>query len=71
MKYLVYRIDEKAQLDVAGIYDNFEDAKARLNYVEDNFTFGKGEWEMEAIPPMNTEFGSVLSLNVILSNKKD
>lgn len=71
MKYLVYRIDEKAQLDVAGIYDNFEDAKARLNYVKDNFASGTGEWEMEAIPPMDVEFGSVLSLNVILSNKKD
>lgn len=63
MKYLVYRIDEKAQLDVAGIYDDFEDAKARLYYVENNFTFGKGEWEMEAIPVMDIELGSVLLLN--------
>ena len=63
MKYLVYRIDEKAQLDVAGIYDNFDDAKARINYVEENFTFGKGEWEMEAIPDMDIDLGSVLLLN--------
>lgn len=63
MKYLVYRIDEKAQLDVAGIYDDFEDAKARLQYVEDNFTFGKGEWELEAIPDMDIDLGSVLLLN--------
>ena len=63
MKDLVYRIDEKAQLDVAGIYDDFEDAKARLQYVEDNFTFGKGEWELEAIPDMDIDLGSVLLLN--------
>ena len=63
MKYLVYRIDEKTQLDVAGIYDKFEDAKARLYYVEDTFTFGKGEWEMESIPDMDIKLGSVLLLN--------
>ena len=63
MKYMVYRIDEKAQLDLAGIYDNFEDAKARLYYVENNFCFGKGEWEMETIPDMDIELGSVLLLN--------
>lgn len=63
MKYMVYRIDEKAQLDLAGIYDNFEDAKARYLYVEKNFTFGKGEWELEVIPDMDIELGSVLLLN--------
>ena len=63
MKYIVYRIDEKAQLDLAGIYDNFDDAKARINYVEANFTFGKGEWELEAIPDMDIDLGSVLLLN--------
>lgn len=63
MKYLVYRIDEKAQLDVAGIYNNLEDAKARLYYVENNFTFGKGEWQLDSIPIMDIELGSVLLLN--------
>ena len=63
MKYLVYRIDKKGQLDVAGIYDSFDDAKARYLYVEENFTFGKGEWELEAIPTMDIELGSVLLLN--------
>ena len=63
MKYLIYRIDEKAQLDVAGIYDSFDDAKDRYLYVEENFTFGKGEWELEAIPDMDINLGSVLLLN--------
>ena len=63
MKYMVYRIDEKAQLDVAGIYDSFDNAKARRNYVEEHFTFGKGEWELKPIPDMDIELGAVLLLN--------
>lgn len=63
MKYIVYRIDEKSQIDLAGIYDNFDDAKARYNYVEDNFTFGKGEWNLEPVPDMDIDLGSVLLLN--------
>ena len=63
MKYLVYRIDEKGQLDIAGIYDIYNKALDRLEYVEDNFTFGKGEWELEAIPDIDIDANSVLLLN--------
>ena len=63
MKYLVYRIDEKAQLDVAGIYDSYVRAKGRLEYVENNFCFGQGEWQLDSIPDMDIDLGSVLLLN--------
>lgn len=63
MKYLIYRIDEKAQIDVAGIYDSLEQAKARFEYVEKNFTIGKGEWKLEFIPDIDIDQGSVLLLN--------
>ena len=63
MKYIVYRVDEKNQIDVAGIYDKFEDAKARHTYVEDNFTIDKGEWNLDPVPDMPINFGSVIVLN--------
>ncbi len=63
IQYMVYYLDKKHQINVAGIYPSEEGAEARLAYVKDNFGFGKGEWKIEVIPYIDINHNSILLIN--------
>ena len=61
--YMVWYLDKLNRVNVAGIYPEYEQAQARLEYVEEHFSFGRDEWQISDIPYIEIDFNSIMVVN--------